>query len=99
MGNSAPAAIGAAASGRLDLGYAGSLPPETPSIFASGPVPVGDPKWSFRSFNLAGEAVQPAGIEAVEEAPSRTPEPAGLFLLGTGAFATALSIRYRLFAL
>lgn len=93
-----PATAVAPEPGRLELSAPGSLPVEPTSIFSSGPVPVGDPRWSFRAFSLAGERVEPE-VETAEDAPSRTPEPAGLFLLGTGAFATALSIRYRLFAL
>ena len=67
------------------------------SVFAS--VPIGDPVQSLRPFAITGETIQNVAAVTVSDVPSPTPEPAGLFLLGTGAFATALSIRYRLFSL
>ena len=72
---------------------------DTRSVFASAPSPIGDASWSLRPFTLSGETAQPEVTEVVSDSPAPTPEPAGLFLLGTGAFATALSIRYRLFSL
>ena len=73
--------------------------PNALNVFAATPVPIGSASWSLRPFSLTGETIQPYAIEVVPPAPSPPPEPAGLFLLGTGAFATALTIRYRLFSL
>ncbi len=73
---------------------------DTLSIFASGPMPVGNATWSLRPFSITGYNIQPYNIALTADVGSSlAPEPAGLALLGTGALATALSVRRRLFSL
>ncbi len=77
-----------------------TLAADTLSIFASGPIPIGDATWSLRPFTITAGNIQPYAVQLIADvAPSSTPEPAGLFLLGTGALVTAFSIRRRLFSL
>ena len=71
---------------------------DTLSIYASGPMQIGDATWSLRPMQATGYNIQPYDIALTADVASGvTPEPAGLLLLGTGALATALTVRKRLF--
>lgn len=76
--------------------------PQAPSgsyLSFSAPNPFADTTRSTRPFAVTANSLQPYHAPPEAQASALAPEPAGLFLLGTGAFATALSIRWRLFAL
>lgn len=68
------------------------------SIFPTGPISIGSASWSLRGFDLTAYQIQPYALTLTADVNrSITPEPAGLALLGSGAFATALVTRRRFY--
>lgn len=69
---------------------------DTLTIFPTGPISIGNATWSLRGFNLTAAEVQPYSFNMTADiGRMATPEPAGLALLGSGAFATAMVTRRR----